>query len=98
MKKRLSNLIGWFVYGWVGVILVTDVLRWVLWNTVGLPLHLVVREDTLLLLLSLGIELIGNNTFKEFFPVMVSVWVVCGLTNYVLVGRARFFPWRKVDQ
>ena len=98
MEKRLSDVIGWFAYGWVGIILITDALRWTLWNTIGLPLHLIVREDTLLSLLSLGIDLIGNNTMKEFFPVIFCVWLAGGLINYVLIGKARFFPWTAFDR
>ena len=41
---------------------------------------------------------LGGDPRSLLLAGMVSVWVLCGLTNYVLVGRARCFPWRKVDQ
>ena len=95
MKNRLSNVLAWFPFGWVSVIAVSDMFRWLLWNMLGIPLHLLVREDTLLRLLSLGFEIIGNNTLKEFFPLILAVWIICSLANYVLVGSTRLLPWRK---
>ena len=95
MKKRLSNILAWFSLGWITVIAFTDLVRWFLWNMLGIPLHLLVREDTLLRVLSLGFEIVGNNTLKEFFPVIFSVWIICSLANYVLIGSTRLLPWRK---
>ena len=98
MKNRLSNVLAWFAFGWVAVIALTDLLRWGLWSIAGIPLHLLVREDTLLQVLSLGFEIVGNNTAKEFFPLIFSAWVICSLANYILVGSARLLPWRKHEE
>ena len=95
MKERLSNVLAWFVVGCLSVIALTDLLWWALWNIAGIPLHLFMREDTLLRVLSLGFEIVGNNTLKEFFPLIFSAWIICSLINYVLVGSARLLPWKK---
>ena len=96
MVLRLSNVLAWFVYSWLSVILFTDLIRWLLWASFSIPLHYLIKEGTLFSVLSLGIGIIKNNTFAEFFPAMISVWVLCALANYVLVGSPRFLPWRKI--
>ncbi len=95
MIERISNVLAWFVYGWLSVILITDFIRWSLWEAFAVPLHYLINEGTLLSILSLGIGIIRANTFGEFFPGFISVWVVCALANYVLVGSPRLLPWRK---
>ena len=88
-------MLAWFVYGWLSLILFTDFIRWALWEAFVVPLHYLVSEGTLLSILSLGIGIVRVNTFGEFFPALISVWVLCALANYVLVGYPRLLPWRK---
>ena len=93
--NRLSNTLAWFPYIWISMICFFDGLRWILWEIAGVPLNYLISEETLFHLLRLGISGIRANTASEFVPYIFVVWTTLMVSNYVLVGFARLFPWRR---
>lgn len=93
--NRLSNTLAWFPYIWISMICFFDGLRWTLWEIAGVPLNYLISEETLFHLLRLGISGIRANTASEFVPYIFVVWTILMVSNYVLVGFARLFPWRR---
>ena len=89
MKERLSNVLAWFVFGWISVIALTDLLRWALWNIAGIPLHLFMREDTLLRVFSWALKSLETTPSKNFFLDLLHMDYLLAI-NYVLVGSASF--------
>jgi hypothetical protein len=92
---RLSNTLAWFPYIWISMICFFDGLRWILWEIAGVPLNYLISEETLFHLLRLGISGVRANTASEFVPYIFVVWATLMVSNYVLVGFARLFPWRR---
>ena len=66
MKERLSNVLAWFGSR-ISVIALTDLLSGhcgTLLNTIAF----IYERRHVAPSASLGFEIVGNNTFKEFFP------------------------------
>ena len=92
--ERFSNTLAWFPYIWIFMICFFDGLRWILWKIASTPLNYLISEETLFDILRLGISGVRANTASEFVPYILVVWTISMISNYVLVGSLRVFPWR----
>ena len=84
--KRVSNLVAWYPY--LFPVLVT--LSTIFWN-LGLRDMSSLMED---LWQSLTPDF-AFGTFTGVISYIFLLWLICGILNYLLVGRFRLLPWKQ---